>query len=153
MNRRAFLHGVCGSLVAVSGCLDAATDTSFVTNRSIEVTDRGCGNRRNTGTLDYDESNDQLRIEGRLAGTTKCGGLNLSYAYNEQSHRVIVEVIPDDTTQCPSCTRYYDYDATVSFRETPSVVVGFHSDPEILEGIGTVILETDASGTNTTSQQ
>ena len=151
MNRRTFLHGVCGSLVAVSGCLGGGTHTPFVTSRSIEVTDRGCGNKRNTATLYYDEATDQLHIEGLFSETTKCGGLNLSYAYNESSDRVIVEAILNDNAQCPSYTRYYEYEGIVSFRETPSVVVVFHSDPWILEGAGTMTFKTDASGTNTTS--
>ncbi|QSG07632.1 hypothetical protein HSR122_0215 [Halapricum desulfuricans] len=35
---------------------------------------------------------------------------------------------------CKSCTRYYEYDATVSFREVPDVVAVAHSAPgEVLE--------------------
>ena len=149
MDRRAFPAGAGGGLVAASGCLGASTDRPFVTGRSIAVTGRGCGDRRNEGSLDYDEATDELSLDGVVAGTTDCGGLNLEYAGNGASEAAIVEVMPADETDCASCTRYYEYEATTSFRETPSVVEVFHSDPDPLAAIGTTTLQEDDSTTDT----
>ncbi|NEU57812.1 hypothetical protein [Halorussus sp. MSC15.2] len=140
MNRRTFLSGVCGGSIATGGCLGTGGSTPFVTNSSIEVTDRGCGSRKNTATLDYEKAATRLHIEGVLSGTTKCGGLNWSHAYNQESNRVILEILPTDDAQCPSCTRYYEYKGTATFREAPSVAVAFHSDPDVLADVGAVIL-------------
>ena len=141
MNRRTFLSGVSSGLVASSGCLGTETSTQVVTDRDVTVVERGCGEKQNTASLEYDHSTDQLRVEGVVSGTTNCGGLDISYANNESSNRVIVEVIVADSAECPSCTRYYDYEATVSFRETPSVVAVFHSDPELLGDGWTILLD------------
>ncbi|UVE52399.1 hypothetical protein KU306_17450 (plasmid) [Haloferax larsenii] len=141
MNRRTFLSGVSSGLVAASGCLGSGTSTPVVTDRDVTVVDRGCGEKENTASLEYDTSIDQLHLEGVVSGTTNCGGLDISYTNNESSDRVIVEVIVADSAECPSCTRYYDYEATVSFRETPSVVAVFHSDPELLGDGWTVLLD------------
>ncbi|ELZ84732.1 hypothetical protein C453_11976 [Haloferax elongans ATCC BAA-1513] len=149
MNRRTFLSGVSSGLVAASGCLGSGTSTPIVTDREVTVVERGCGERQNTASLDYDRSIDQLRLEGVVSGTTNCGGLDISYTNNESSDRVIVEVIATDSADCPSCTRYYDYEATVSFRETPSVVVVFHSDPELLGDGWTVLLDESSTTTET----
>lgn len=148
MNRRTVLRGLCGSFAAASGCLALDSDERFVTSRSVEITDRGCGDRDNVAVLDYDESRHRLRIEGTLSETTTCGGLSLSYVYSQESDRLILEVITDDDASCPSCTRYYEYEATATFRETPSVVTVAHSDPEILGGVGTLILEKSGSETD-----
>lgn len=134
MNRRAFLAGACGGLVATSGCLDLNTSTPFITDREINVHERGCSDEQNTASLDYETATDRLHLEGVLSGTTKCRDLSVSHAYNEPSDRIIVEIIVSESESCSSCTRYYDYEATVSFRETPETVAVFHSDPEPLEG-------------------
>ncbi|WP_242492826.1 hypothetical protein [Halogeometricum borinquense] len=90
MERRAFLHGTCAGLVAASGCLGIGASTPFVTDREVNVLERGCGEKQNTTSLEYDKSADQLHFAGTVSGTTNCGGLDISYAYNESSNRVIL---------------------------------------------------------------
>lgn len=148
MNRRSFLVGACSGLATVSGCLDFDSSTSFATDK-IEVRERGCGDKQNTVAHTYDTSTDQLHLKGILSGTTQCGDLGISYAYSDPSDRIFVEVIVSDAEGCSSCTRYYDYKATVSFRETPRTVVLVHSDPEPLEGWALELDEkTSATDTN-----
>ncbi|RYJ08620.1 hypothetical protein ELS19_19210 [Halogeometricum borinquense] len=141
MNRRTFLTGACGGLVLTSGCLNFDTRTPLVSDREITVREQGCNDKQNTASLNYDRSTNRLHIEGVLSGTTKCGDLGVSYAYNESSSRLIVEIIVSESENCPSCTQYYDYEATVSLRETPQTVAVFHSDPKPLEGWSLVLNE------------
>ncbi|ERJ04627.1 membrane lipoprotein [Halorhabdus tiamatea SARL4B] len=145
MNRRRFLAGACGGLIATSGCLGLGRSTPFVTDRGVDALDRGCGDKQNEISPRYDESADQLHLEGVLSGTTACGPLDITYAYNQESDRVIVEVILLNDNECESCTRYYEYDATVSFRKTPDIVAVAHSAPEDVMEMRALVIEEETT--------
>ncbi|MGB9964718.1 hypothetical protein [Halobacterium hubeiense] len=130
MKRRAFLVGAAGSLAAASGCLGLDRRNTPVTDRRVTVLERGCGDEDNEIAPSYDEDADRLRVSGVLSGTTACGPLDVTYADNDASDRIIVEVYATDDGSCASCPRYYEYEATVSFREPPDVVAVAHSSPE-----------------------
>lgn len=146
MNRRTFLQGACGGLVAASGCLGFGGSTPFVTNRTMTILERSCGDQQNIISLNYGESADQLRVDGILSGTRMCGDLDITYAASNPEDKIIIDVVVTDAEEC-GCPRYYDYEATVSFRETPDVVAVAHSAPEDLLDMQTIILD---EGTTTT---
>lgn len=112
-----------------------------MTDRSVAVLARGCEDKQNEISPRYDESANQLHLEGVVSETTACGPLDITYAYNHESDRIIVEVILLDDEECGSCTRYYEYDATVSFRETPDVVAVAHSAPEEVLEMRALVIE------------
>ncbi|SEV93005.1 hypothetical protein [Halobacterium jilantaiense] len=65
-------------------------------------------------------------MTGTLSGTQRCGDLSVESNYFEESKHVVVDVTPVDTVSCPNCTRYYQYEAAVSFRERPSSIYLAH---------------------------
>lgn len=75
-----------------------------------------------------------------------CGDLDITYAASNPEDKIIIDVVVTDAEEC-GCPRYYDYEATVSFRETPDVVAVAHSAPEDLLDMRTIILD---EGTTTT---
>lgn len=145
MNRRTFLQGACGGLVAASGCLGFGGSTPFVTDRTMTILERGCGDQQNVISLDYDESADQLHVDGILSGTRMCGDLDITYAASNPEDKIIIDIVVTDAEEC-DCTRYYDYEATVTFRETPDVVAVAHSDPRVLD-MRALVIEEDPTPT------
>ncbi len=144
MDRRTFLQGGCGVLVAASGCLGFTRSTPPVTAREISIVNQGCGDKQNTVSSDYDASANQLHIDGTLSGTQLCGGLDITYAGSNPEDRIIVEIIITESEAC-DCTRYYDYEATVTFRETPGVVAVAHSAPEEVLDMQAIVLDEETT--------
>ncbi|MCF2165975.1 hypothetical protein KV541_04920 [Halobacterium salinarum] len=113
-----------------------------MTDRTVTILDRGCGDKQNVISPDYDESADQLHVDGLLSGTRECGDLAVTYAASSPEERIIVEIVVTNGEACVDCTHYYDYEATVTFRETPDVVAIAHSDPKVLD-MRALIIEED----------
>ncbi|CQH64240.1 uncharacterized protein HHUB_4332 (plasmid) [Halobacterium hubeiense] len=115
-----------------------------MTAREISIVNQGCGDKQNTVSSDYDASANQLHIDGTLSGTQLCGGLDITYAGSNPEDRIIVEIIITESEAC-DCTRYYDYEATVTFRETPGVVAVAHSAPEEVLDMQAIVLDEETT--------
>lgn len=148
MKRRAFVTSAVAGSVLGTGCLGLGGTATSGVERSITVTEQGCGERENSGTLTYDTDSNTLDVTGVLSGTQKCGPLNLAYARSANDEIVIVDIQPTPTDECSSCTQYFEYDAQLTFSTAPSVIKVVHTDPEIIAGIGMV-----TTGQTTTSSQ
>lgn len=146
MKRRAFVSGAIASCALGTGCLGLNRPPTGSVEESITVTEQGCGERKNSGTLAYDAESRTLDVTGVLSGTTNCGPLNVAYARTDDEQTVIVDVHPANTSDCSSCTQYFEYDAQLTFSTAPSVVKVVHTDPEVIAGVGMVT--TDRASTS-----
>ncbi|MEZ3145471.1 hypothetical protein [Halobaculum sp. MBLA0143] len=132
VKRRAYLAALCSGPFLTGGCLasDEPESPSVLTDHRLTITERGCGDRQHDASLSYDTATNQLHVEGTYAKTEECGPLGLGTNRRPNNEKVDIEIYPVDRADCPSCRRYYEYELTATFRDTPS-------------GVALVYLETD----------
>jgi hypothetical protein len=90
MKRRTFLARPCGGLVTAAERLAGRQSPPF-SHHSVDILDRGCADRRNDLTFQYDEVTDRLQLTGVLAGAIICKSIDMKFVSDDAVNRIIVE--------------------------------------------------------------
>lgn len=121
MNRRTYLTAVCSSSVLTAGCLSGDSQLAL-TEQTVTVTERGCSERSHSISPSYDRSSDRFRLKGVFANAEQCGPLGMDAFYGAEDGRAYVDILVLGSGDCPSCQRYYEYEAVGTFRRTPDSI-------------------------------
>lgn len=136
MQRRALLKRTAALVTAgtLAGCVGnqygmdddtaAAPATSgsqppTLTDRTLSVTDSGCGNETNTASVSFDDGKRLVTVTGTITGSDACKTATLKDAtYDSNADELAVTVAAtnrDDADMCAQCLTEIDYEAEFSF--------------------------------------
>ncbi|QIO23634.1 hypothetical protein [Haloarcula sp. JP-L23] len=145
MKRRGFLQVFSTCTLAASGCLSGPNnERENAYEKSVTIEERGCGEKEHSGVIKWDNNSNIATIDGTWGSAEKCGplGIGTSSISTDNGDDYLLDVYPLDQHNCNTCTKYFEYSASVKFREKPSRIKLAHSNPKLI-GLITSIRITD----------
>ncbi|GGN88187.1 hypothetical protein [Haloarcula pellucida] len=135
MKRREFLQVFSASTFAASGCLSRPNnERGEIYEKSVTIEERGCGEKEHSGVIKWNNNSGIATIDATWGAAEKCGPLGIgtsSYPMND-GYNYLLDIYPSDQHNCNTCTKYFEYSASVEFRDKPSKIKLVHSNPEII---------------------